>query len=275
MSSVVHKMLFHNIIYLHMWNHSFWVIYMYNMYMYMANSVKLEGETWAYIVHVNLRWEIPGHFFTLCTILLLVSNKPTLCSLRASLRIEDTYIHVPGYHPTIDNPTFFRQRTDDPTVLPSLHKHLWGRVASLGSLILKAEKEIVVPSRTTDSSLSSLLSSGGHGVVKFTNDPLKIVGDSSSLILEWSQPTVVAVARALHHLKCEYKVLTSISSFVEAESGHKRGTRKEAILWKELPPIDLKFRLTDMNIFLYNLVPGNSYVYCVIYANIYTCMFKW
>lgn len=98
-------------------------------------------------------------------------------------------------------------------------------------------------------------------MVKFTNNPLKIVGDSSSLMLEWSQPTVVAVARALHHLKCEYKVLTSISSSVEAESGHERGARKTDMLWKELPPIDLKFRLTDVNVFLYNLVPGNSCMY--------------
>lgn len=113
---------------------------------------------------------------------------------------------------------------------------------------------------TADSSSSSLSPPGGHGVVKLTNDPLRIVGDSSNLMLEWSQPAVVAVARVIHHLKCEYKVLTSISSSAQTESGHKRDTGERSTLWRELPPIDLKFRLTDVNAFLYSLVPGNGYV---------------
>ena len=187
-------------------------------------------------------------------------------SLRASLRIEDAYLHVPGYHPTLDNSAFFRQRTDDPSVLPSLRKHLWGRVASLGSLILKAEKGIIITNRTTDSSTSPPV---GDSVVKFTNDPLKIVGDGSSLMLEWSQPTVVAVARAVHHLKCEYKMF-SLSA--EAASD-ERGTEEKGLpqlSWKDLPPVDVKFRLADINAFLYSLVPGEARVSVCIQCTYYT-----
>ena len=183
----------------------------------------------------------------------------TLSSYSASVRVEDAYIHVPGYHPTLDNPTFYRQRTDNPRVLPSLHKHLWGRAASLGSLILKAEKEIIV-TRVTDSSPSPSTSSGGQSVVKFTNDPLKVVGDGSCLMLEWSQPTTVALVRAIHHIKCEYKLFSSSSEAADS-SGEKRDISEKRTTWqssllKELPPVDLKFRLTDINAFLYSLVPG-------------------
>ena len=95
-------------------------------------------------------------------------------------------------------------------------------------------------------------------MVKFTNDPLKVVGDGSCLILEWSQPTTVALVRAIHHIKCEYKLFSSSS---DAKSGEKRDISEEKSspwqsLLKELPPVDLKFRMTDINGFLYSLVPG-------------------
>ena len=201
----------------------------------------------------------------------------TLTSCSASLRVEDAYIHVPGYHPTLDNPTFYRQRTDNPRVLPSLHKHLWGRAASLGSLILKAEKEIII-TRGADSSTTA---KGGQSVVvKFTNDPLKVVGDGSCLMFEWSQPTTVALVRAIHHMRCDYKLFRSSNEAAAADSGREKGdTSQEGVTWqsslKELPLIDLKFRLTDINAFLYSLVPGtntlsrgtcNLVCYCMTYC---------
>lgn len=180
---------------------------------------------------------------------------------RASVRVEDAYVHVPGYHPTLDNPTFYQQRTDNPRVLPSLHKHLWGRVASLGSLILKAEKEIIVTSRRTDSSSSPI--SRDQSTVKFTNDPLKVVGDGSCLMVEWSQPTVVAIARVIHHLKCEYKLFTTSPSSSAAGIGSKEGEEGTSLSWKDLPPVDLKFQLSDLNAFLYGLTPGTCIHKCI------------
>lgn len=177
--------------------------------------------------------------------------------------MEDAYVHVPGYHPTLDNPTFYRQRTDNPRILPSLHKHLWGRAASLGSLILKAEKEIIITRGTDPSPSTSTPGPEGHSVVKFTNDPLKVVGDGSCLMLEWSQPTTVALVRAIHHIECEYKLLSSSSEAADSSGGEKRDASEKRTTWqssllKELPPIDLKFRLTDINAFLYSLVPGTA-----------------
>ena len=172
--------------------------------------------------------------------------------------MEDAYVHVPGYHPALDNPAFYRQRTDNPRVLPSLHKHLWGRAASLGSLILKTEKEIIITRGTHPSSSST--SAGGQGVeVKFTNDPLKVVGDGSCLMFEWSQPTTVALVKAMDHLRSEYKLFGS-SGEVADSGGEKRevSEKGKSSLLNELPLVDLKFRLTDINAFLYSLVPGTA-----------------
>ena len=185
----------------------------------------------------------------------------TSFSCSASVRVEDAYVHVPGYHPTLDNPTFYRQRTDNPRVLPSLHKHLWGRAASLGSLILKAEKEIII-TRGTDPSPSTS-SRGQNVIVKLTNDPLKVVGDGSCLMFEWSQPTTVTLVRAIHHMRREYKLFSSSSDAAAADKGReKRDTSQERMTWqsslKELPPVDLKFQMTDINAFLYSLVPGTN-----------------
>ena len=172
--------------------------------------------------------------------------------------MEDAYVHVPGFHPALNNPTFYRQRTDNPRVLPSLHKHLWGRTASLGSLILKTEKEIAITRGTGPSPSSTSIR--GQGVeVKFTNDPLKIVGDGSCLMFEWSQPTTVALAKAMDHLRSEYKPFSS-SGEVADSGGEKRevSEKGKSSLLNELPLVDLKFRLMDINAFLYSLVPGTA-----------------
>ena len=172
-----------------------------------------------------------------------------------SVRVEDTYLHVPGYHPTIDNPAFFHQRADNPRILPSLHRHLWGRVASLGSLILKAETELVTINANTPLPTEPI---GGQGVVKFSNDPLKIVGDGSCPMLEWSQPTVAALTRVVQHLRSEYKIFKTSPSKVDNEKGGGGGLNRSDLVefMKKLPTVDVKFRLTDINGFLYSLVPG-------------------
>ena len=62
----------------------------------------------------------------------------------ASLRLEDAYLHVPGHTPSqaSEDSALFRQRPDDPSVLPSLRRHQWGHLLALGNLTLKIEKTI-------------------------------------------------------------------------------------------------------------------------------------
>ena len=174
-----------------------------------------------------------------------------------SVRVEDAYLHVPGYHPTIDNPAFFHQRADNPRILPSLHRHLWGRVASLGSLILKAETELFTADADTELPTEP---PGSQGAVKFSNDPLKIVGDGSCLMLEWSQPTVAALTRVVQHLRSEYKILKMSPSKADDREGEGGGQNKSDLVEfiKNLPAVDVKFRLADINGFLYSLVPGKG-----------------
>ena len=132
-------------------------------------------------------------------------------------------------------------------------------MASLGSLILKAEKGLVI---TNGSERSSLSTSGGQKEVKFTNDPLKIVGDGSCVMLEWSQPSVATLARVMQHLRSEYKVLKTLQSTGDGgEAGGGRTSLLETL--KVLPTVDVKFRLTDINAFLYSLTPGKA-----VYSNL-------
>ena len=77
----------------------------------------------------------------------------------------------------------------------SLRKHLWGRAISRGSLTLKAEKDIGMKSE----------GSTGTKEIMFLNDPMRVSGEGCSLMLEWSKPTEVTLARALRHMKQEYK----------------------------------------------------------------------
>ena len=118
---------------------------------------------------------------------------------RTSVRLEDSYLHVPGFHPNINNPAYYQQHVDNPAVLPSLRKHLWGRAVSLGSLMLKAEKDIGMKSE-------------GSTVAKeviFLNDPLRISGEGHSLMLEWSKPTAVTLLRSLEHVKQKYNLFNN------------------------------------------------------------------
>lgn len=188
--------------------------------------------------------------------------------------MSDTYLHVPGFHPSIDDPIFFQQRVDDPSVLPSLHKHLWGRVASLGYFTLQVEKKLYLKRRIkapdTLSSLSSEPDSQGIEElgVDFGGEPLLLNGEGRSLMLEWSKPTVVALAKVMEHcqkehaeLFCKLPVsssassLSTSSSFFSTSSSEGEGSQNERE-GLPLPVMCLQFQLIDVNMFLYGLTPG-------------------
>lgn len=188
---------------------------------------------------------------------------------RTSVRLEDSYLHVPGFHPNISNSAYYRQRVDNPGVLPSLRKHLWGRAISLGSLTLKAEKDIGMKSE----------GSTGTKEIMFLNDPMRVSGEGCSLMLEWSKPTEVTLARALRHMKQEYKFSGIPSRTSDGDrnkqdllskkvnvSGVSEGeistvdphtSRSVGVLERlGVHAVDLKFQLMDVNVFMYGLTPG-------------------
>ncbi len=156
------------------------------------------------------------------------------------MHISDSYLHVPGYHPSFDSPTFFQQRVDDPSTLPSFHKHLWGRVLSLGNCTLQAEKKLHL--RVVE---------GGRRRVDFGTDPLVLNGEGSNVMLEWSQPAVVMVAKVLEHCQKEYSSLFPSSS---SSSPEKEGRGAGEKL--PFPPVVMRLQLIGINAFLYGLTPG-------------------
>ena len=147
---------------------------------------------------------------------------------RASLRLEDSYLHVPGHTPShTPSSKVFRQRPDDPSVLPSLRRHQWGHLFALGNLTLKAEKTLstntqsgpVGTQRPEDTpqgeTLPSSLRESERGEVTMLwwkevlgvlvgGHPLSVVGEGSNLMLEWSTPTEVALLETLQHLRQSY-----------------------------------------------------------------------
>ena len=91
-------------------------------------------------------------------------------------------------------------------------------------------------------------------------------------MLEWSQPTTVALVHTIQHLKREYKLFGSLSegggsSREERKVGEKNTHWQFSQLLRELPPVDVDFRLTDINAFLYGLVPGMA---SICYAYMYS-----
>lgn len=178
---------------------------------------------------------------------------------RASLRLEDSYLHVPGFHPSNDSPAVFQQRVDNPKVLPSLHKHLWGRPVALGSLILKAEKDIHFQMGKTDLAKPEL---------KFSNDPLRVTGEGSGFVLEWSEPTVVTIVKSLTHLRRQYwsapsggAKLPGADSDRGKELPENRGTLADVMVF----PVEVEVQITDLNTFIYGLSPG-IFIYGVQYC---------
>lgn len=175
--------------------------------------------------------------------------------LRASLRMTDSYVHAPGYHPTVDNPAFFHQRVDDPSVLPSLCQHLWGRLASLGRLTLQVEKKVHVLGVLGDGGVSAN-PEDGRGGLKFDFDkyPVVLSGEGSCVMFEWSQPTVVMVTKVLEHCRVEYADLFPISS--SSSSSSTSSSSSSCSEGWSLPSLQLCFRVTDVNMFIYALTPG-------------------
>ena len=170
--------------------------------------------------------------------------------------MADSYLQVPGFHPTIDNPAFYQQRVDNPRILPSLHRHLWGRVVSLGSLTLKAEKEVLqkqkLKEKSEGSSSSALQQQQLQGAkrVKFKqrDAPFKVTGEGCNLMLEWSKPSVISLARTLEHLKREYKLFSNTAQTASPQ--------KERVGDTPLLGVDLEFKLDGLNVFFYGLTPG-------------------
>ena len=165
---------------------------------------------------------------TLGHILLDDVNCEFVIHCRASLRLEDSYLHVPGHTPShTPSSKVFRQRPDDPSVLPSLRRHQWGHLLALGNLTLKAEKTLstntqsgpVDTQRPEDTPQGETLPSSLRESVReevtmlwwkevlgvlVGGHPLSVVGEGSNLMLEWSTPTEVALLETLQHLRQSY-----------------------------------------------------------------------
>ena len=58
---------------------------------------------------------------------------------KGSVRLNDLYLYVPGLPPKGHNKPSFIE--DDPTVLPSTHRHIWGRVVAIGNCFAEISKE--------------------------------------------------------------------------------------------------------------------------------------
>jgi len=185
------------------------------------------------------------------------SSSSLSLSPRASVVVSNSYLQVPGCHPMVDNPTFFNQRTDNPSVLPSLRQHLWGRVASLGRLALQLEKKGGVSSREGrgDDGGEGRGDSGRGGT-------LSLNGEGSGLMLEWSQPTVAMATKLLEHCRMEYWRPSSTSSSSESPPPSSSNTLSSFLLSRlPLPSLQLVFQVIDVNMFVYGMTPGKGVVY--------------
>ena len=115
----------------------------------------------------------------------------------------------------------------------------------MGTLVLKVEHGVKVVDA---------------GALEFCGDSVTVRGEGSSVMAEWSQPTLVACVRALEHLKTQYGLFGHHGN-KETESSDKGGvtdsevTKRESWI-KKLPRVDLELTLTDINVFLYALTPG-------------------
>ena len=167
--------------------------------------------------------------------------------------VSDSYLQVPGCHPMLDNPAFFYQRSDDPSVLPSLRKHLWGRVMSLGRLALQLEKKGTILSHEqggkSDDGGEGCGDSGRGGV-------LLLNGEGSGFMLEWSQPTVAMVTKILDHCRMEYWSHTNNSSSGASSSSSSKSTLTSSFLSRLSPSLQLVFQVIDVNVFVYGMTPG-------------------
>ncbi len=208
-------------------------------------------------------------FIVIVVVVVVVVVIPLPFFLRASIMVSDAYLHVPGYHPLVNNPMFFDQRVDDPSVLPSLHQHLWGRLASLGRLTLQLEKKVHVSDKHgrktsedddgggSEVGVASEPSEESHG-----HSPVTISGEGSCLVLEWSKPTFAAVSKVLEHCRTVYLQPSSQSTPSPASSSSNAASSSPSLnlssLFSKLSSASLQIYLqvADVNLFLYGMTPG-------------------
>ena len=117
-------------------------------------------------------------------------------------------------------------------------------------------------------------------------EPAVVAGEGSSLMLEWSTPTAVALLRTLQHLKQHYKLFSKTGANVGrggvvsggpkplaesalnegkedvhrstavSQSGVPSGNPNFADVVQGLSEVALSFQFTDTNAFVYGLTPG-------------------
>ena len=98
---------------------------------------------------------------------------------------------------------------------------------------------------------------------ELTDDPFRVSGEGSCLMLEWSQPTVVAAARFMDHLKNQYGIFVKDDNVDASLSSHQQD-KDESNLGEDrgqgwlgtLPRLEFGFQLTDVNLFVCALTPG-------------------
>ena len=92
-------------------------------------------------------------------------------------------------------------------------------------------------------------------------------------MMEWSQPTVVAAARFLDHVKNQYGAFVkednddgSLSSDQENKDENKPSEDSGRGWFGGLPQLDFGFQLTDVNLFLCALTPGKLVSWSLIHV---------
>lgn len=110
-------------------------------------------------------------------------------------------------------------------------------------------------------------------------EPVVVSGEGSSLMLEWSTPTAVALLRTLQHLKEHYQLFSSSGRTTHTEKRKEKSTVNRenrgdhpdsdscvpsvvesgvdtSDVFQSLGRTALSFHFTDTNAFIYGLTPG-------------------
>ena len=84
-------------------------------------------------------------------------------------------------------------------------------------------------------------------------------------MFEWSEPTVVSLAKIIEHCQKEYKeVFGRLFSPSSPSHSSVAAVFVEKEGWREVFfPMDLQFQLRDVNVFVYGLQPGKC-VRCLV-----------
>ena len=193
-------------------------------------------------------------------------------------------------------------------------KHQWGHLLALGNLTLKVEKTLALSGTpraprkgetevTQEAKTNTILEEreaengllwwgrGWEGLL-LGGEPAAITGEGSSLMLEWSTPTAMAMLRTLTHLSQHYKLFgapattgkdqseADQSSALQTSLTRQKGSQESSELTpKEAPSggstglpdvhqclkeIALSFHFTDANAFVYGLTPGMATQYAIL-----------